>query len=310
MSDTPDDTHNGTQSRSAIRSALAGGLNGMPALSEDFRKTLKDAEIHVNLQMEEARRLKSDPELVLRERENTVADALSIAKHFYQKKEYNRAFEEWERVCFFLDENDPFPKKIRELRTSHENLFKVNQELQEIKKVLHQRSSPGPADAKFVDEANNAVNAQVKNSYSYLSQQIRTERTPKGISFWWPVALAAVVLILGLAGLRGYYEEVKKQLAVQEALISAKDESTDSAALAARTRAVEKQIAALNQDHENEIQTLGRKYAEESKNDREKIIQLETKLKEAESENLNLERQSRALFEDNIKKDETIAALN
>ncbi len=292
MSDTLDDTPNGTQNRSPVGSSAAGEPNATLALSENLQKTLKEVEFHIHQQMEDARRLKSDPERVLRERENAVAEALAKAKNFYRKKEVSRALEEWEKICPFLDESDGFRKKIRELRAGHESLLKVNQELQEIKKVLTQRSSPPQSEAKFVQEANHAVNSQVKNVYSYLSQQIRMERTPKGISFWWPVFLAAVILVFGFVGLKSYFSATQKQQLSRGASSS------------------ELRISALNLDHEEEMQALSRKHAEDSKNDREKIIQLETRLREVESRNSNLEKQSKALFEDNIIKDKTIAALS
>ena len=64
---------------------------------------------------------------------------------------------------------------------------------------------------------------------------------------------------------------------------------------------MKKHIDALNHGHEQEIQALNSKHAEASKSDREKIIQLETKLREAESKNLDLERRSRVLFEDTAR---------
>jgi len=310
MSDTPDETHNGTQNRPTVQFPPNGASNSMSALSEDLQKTLEEAELHVNQQMNEAQGFKADPEAVLRERERAIAEALEKAKNFYRKSEYGHAFGEWEKVCAFLGENDRFRRKICELRDSHESLIKVNQELSEIKQVLTQRSSPPPAETKFVDEAQDVVNAQVKNVYSYLNQQLRTERTPRGISFWWPVALAAVILLLGFIGLKGYFMTAQRQLSSQESSLSAKTDPLGNTYLEAQKNAIQKQISVLNQDHENQMEGLRRKHAEASKNDRERIIQLETKLRETESKISELERQSQALLEDNINKDKTIAALN
>ena len=278
--------------------------------TEDLQKILTEAQVEVSQQLDITRELKTDPEAALKEREDAVRDASTKAKNFYQKKEYGRAFAEWEKICSFLRENDAFRSKVRELKQSHENLLRVNQELLEIKEVIRQRSSPSPSESKFVEEAHDAVNTEVKNVYSYLSQQLRTERTPKGLSFWWPVALALVILVLGFVGLAGYLTAAEKKLSSKVLSVQATTDPLDSTYLEAQKNAVENQIESLNRDHTKQIEDLKRKHADASKNDRERIIQLETSLREAESRNLELDRQTKALFEDNINKDKTIASLN
>lgn len=285
--------------------------DGMTALSEEFQKTLKEAELHVTQQMNAAQAFQANPEADLRERETAIAEALEKAKNFYRKNEYGQALREWEKVCSFLGENDRFRRKIRELRDSHESLIRVRQEVSQIKQAMAQQSSPSPDETKFVDQAQGAVNAEVKNVYSYLNQQLRTDRAPRGLSFWWPVALAAVILLLGFIGLKGYFMTAQKQFFPQEtSAVSAKSDLLDDTYMEAQKNAMEKQIGALNRDHESQMEELRRKHAEASKDDRERIIQLETKLRETESKISDLERQSQALLEASINKDKTIAALN
>lgn len=278
--------------------------------TEDLQKTLTEAQAEVSQQLDIAQTLKKDPEAALKEREDAVHEALLKAKSLYQKKEYGRAFAEWEKVCAFLGERDEFRSKIRALKESHENLLKVNQELLEIKEVIRQRSSPGPSEAKFVEEAHDSVTAEVKKVYSHLGQQLRTERQPKGLSFWWPVVLSLGILALGFAGLAGYFSSMEKRLAARSVLAPAASDPLDGTYLEAQRNAAQKQIEALKREHEKQIEALNRKHAEASKGDRERIIQLETGLREAESANLELERQAKALIEDNISKDKTIASLS
>ncbi len=283
--------------------------SGLSALSEDFQKTLKEAELNLNRQQEEAQKLKANPETAIREQEEAIRIGLERAKSYYRKKEYQRSFMEWEKVCAFLDENDRFKQMIRELKQSHEGLAKVNGELFQIRGVLKTRFLPASSDAKFLEQANQNVTRQVKSAYANLSSQLRSERVPKTLSFWWPVALAAGILLMGFLGLSAYQSVLKKQTQTGK-MDSAENQALDAAYLQAQRNAMDKQVEALNVDYEIKMQDLSRKHAEASKHDRERIIQLETKLREAESQNYDLEKQVKALFEDNFNKDKVIASLD
>ena len=70
-----------------------------------------------------------------------------------------------------------------------------------------------------------------------------------------------------------------------------------------------KEIAALKETQTAQIESVQRKAALDAQADREKIVQLETSLREEESRNSELDRQVKALMEDNLNKDRTIASL-
>src|SRR5262245_60884704 len=84
----------------------------------------------------------------------------------------------------------------------------------------------------------------------------------------------------------------------------------DGAFLEAQKNETEKQVAALREEQQKQIEDLNRKHAESARGDREKVVQLETKLKESESEISELERRVKLLTEDNLNKDNVIQSLN
>lgn len=283
-------------------------MSGTPHL-EDLQKTLEEAGRQVGRELQEAERLRIDPETVIRQREQVLFESLKSAKDYYKKKEYARAFFEWERACSVL-ENDEFLRKVRALKESHENLLRANRELVETRQALHKRITPSPADTKFVDGSHQTVNTQVKNVYSHLSQQLRTERTPRAVSFLWPALLALAILGAGFAGLKAYHNKViGRSAALSPEAVSGTPNVLDDTFLEAQRSAMERQVAGLKEDHRKEIGDIRRKAAESAKTDREKVIQLETGLKEAEARNSELERRLQALAEDNLSKDRTIASL-
>lgn len=277
---------------------------------EEFRKTLEEAGRQVGRDLQETQRLQIDPSSI-GAREKIIAESLENAKAYYKRKEYARAFNEWERVCTALGGGEEFRAKIRALRDSHENLAKVSRELAEIKQILNQRAGPSPAEVKFVDGAHETVNGQVKNVYSYLSQQLRTARTSNSLSFWWPVGLALILLVSGAAGLGIYHERALKKAAVSAvpAPVQAPT-AVDDAFAQAQKNAAEKEIAALKSEHAAALEDARRKGAEAAKGDRERIVQLETELRETQSRNSELERRIETLTQDNLNKDRTINSLS
>ncbi len=284
---------------------------------EEFRKTLEDAGRQVGREIQESQRLQIDPSSI-GTREKIVAESLENAKAYYKRKEYARAFNEWDRVCTALGGGEEFRSKIRALRDSHENLAKVNRELAEIKQILNQRAGPTPAEVKFVDGAHETVNGQVKNVYSYLSQQLRTARSSQTLSFWWPVALALVLLVAGAAGLGIYHDHAMRKTAAAAIVpVSAQAPGlpagqagiVEDAFAEAQKNVAEKQIAVLKSEHTIALEDARRKGAEAAKGDREKIVQLETELTEARARNSELERRVEVLTQDNLNKDRTINSL-
>jgi hypothetical protein len=291
-----------------VQSPPSGASNGRAALSEEFQRTLGHVGAQVARELREADVLRQDPETVLRDREKAIADALEKAKALYKKKEYGRAFAEWDRVCAYLGETEDFRLKVRVLKESHENLVKVNRELVEVREVLNQRSVPSAGEAKFVKDAHESVSAQVKNVYAHLGAQLRTGRTPRTLSFWWPVLGAVAILAVGFAGIAAFHSYQEQELASRQAAVSSPS-AYDDTFLEAQRNAMEKQVNALTQDHEKNMAELQRKHAENSIGDRERIVQLETKVKEGEAEIADLRRQIQALMQDNLTKDRTIASL-
>ncbi len=283
---------------------------------EELQRALEEAGQQVSVELREAETLKANPEATIREREQIVSESLQNANSFYKKKEYARAFIEWERACSALGAGDEFRRKVRALKESHENLVKVNRELVEIRQALTQRAAPSPEDVKLVEGSHEAVKGQVKNGYAYLSQQLRTERTPRTLSFWWPVLLALVLLGAGFMGLKIQNSLAIAHLNASRAALPAIHapitipSPMDDTFLQAQKNAAEKQIAALKEQQAADIEEVRRKAAQSAQADRERIVQLETSLREEESKNSEQDRQVKALTEDNLNKDRTIASLN
>lgn len=284
----------------------------VPQPIEELRRTLEDAGRQLTREFQEAQKQKIDPASI-NARERIVSESLESARNYYRKKEYARAFNEWERVCTALGGGEEFRTRIRALRESHENLARVLRESAEIKQLLNQRAGPSPQEAKFVEGAHEAVNGQVKKVYAYLSQQLRTERTARSLSFWWPVSAAVLLLVLGAGGLTFYHQQQARKAAVTAALAptpAAAPTPVDDAFLQAQKNAAEQQIVSLKAEHQAALEDARRKGAEAARAERERIVQLETQLKEAEARNSELERRVEMLTQDNLNKDRAIAALN
>ena len=283
---------------------------------EELQKTLEEAGRQVSRDLREAETLKSNPESSIREREQIVSESLQNANTFYKKKEYARAFVEWERACNALGASEEFRRRVRALKESHENLAKVNRELVDVRQALSQRAAPSPEDVKFVEGSHEVVKGQVKNGYAYLSQQLRTERTPRTLSFWWPVALALAILAVGFTGLKAQNAlavarfKNSQAAAARKVVPAVASSPMDDTFLQAQKNAMEKQIAALKEQQVIEIDDVRRKAAQSAQADREKIVQLETSLREEQSKNSELTRQVQTLMEDGANKDKAIASLD
>jgi hypothetical protein len=267
---------------------------------EEYQRTLEEAGRQVRYDLEEALKIQADPVKAVQERERTVRESLDRARVYYRNKEYTRAFVEWDRACLAMGAADEFKAKLRALKDSHENLNRVNRELAETRQALSQRAAPQASDDRFVDSSREAVTGQVKNVYSYLSQQIRTERTPKTLNFWWPVGIAVAVLGIGFAGLTVYHQALSKKMwqpSIPVPVVSAPQPEAaqaapgvDDAFLEAQKNAAAQQIVVLTQRHEATVEELKRKHLDAQKADREKVVQLETRVRELESELSRLHR--------------------
>ena len=279
---------------------------------EELQRALEEAGRQVSVELREAETLKANPEAIIREREQIVSESLQNANSFYKKKEYSRAFIEWERACNAMTAGDEFRHKVRALKESHENLVKVNRELVDIRLALTQRVAPSPEDVKLVEGSHETVKGQVKNGYAYLSQQLRTERTPRTLSFWWPVLLAFIIVGAGFTSLKIQNAHAVARLKASMLAVPALPVPTpmDDTFLLAQKNAAEKQIAELKEQQVVEIEGVRRKAALSAQADRERIVQLETSLREEESKSLELDRQTKSLIEDSLNKDRTIASLN
>lgn len=273
----------------------------MSDTKEDLDRTF--ALIHQELEAEtqKSREQKNNQNDALKDREQAVQDCLARAKNHYLKKEWGRAFSEWGKVCAFLPEQDEFRKKIDFLKESHENLAKVNREVAEIKTILNQRSSPPAADRKFVQEAHDKTNGQIKNVYGYLNQQLRTERTPKTLSFWWPVLIAVVLLGTGYAGLSAHYSKARRDLGKQTEKTSV-ESLTELTALQAQRDELLKKTGDLKQDYENKIEELKQQNEGWRNAGREKVESLEVHAQQLETENKDLKRQVETLIQDSLNR--------
>ena len=180
-------------------------------------------------------------------RKNKVEECLARAQGFYQKSEWERAFAEWDKACGFLEKGDEFRKKIEALKASHQNLVKATNELTEIKTILKQRSAPSAASNRFVQNAHNQVSGQVKNAYSYISRELRTEYAPGKLSFR-RVVLAVLLIIASAAGL--YFYQLKTREAVRrQAAQNALSTHLQLAVLQSEREELEKKVAKLEDEN-------------------------------------------------------------
>ena len=273
----------------------------MSDTQEDLDRTF--ALIHQELETEtqRAREQKNSQNDSLKDREQAVLDCLARAKNHYLKKEWSRAFAEWDKVCAFLPEQDEFRKKVSGLKESHENLVKVNREVAEIKGILNQRSSPPAADRKFVQEAHEQTNGQIRNVYGYLNQQLRTERTPKTLSFWWPVLTALILLGIGYGTLTAHFNKARTDLS-RQAQKSGVDSLMELTALQAERDELLKQTADLKKDYETKIEELKQQNAGWRNAGREKVESMEVQIQQLETENKDLKHQVETLIQDSLNR--------
>lgn len=253
----------------------------------------------IQQELESETKKSSEQKDALKNYEQAVEGCLARAKNYYTKKEWARAFAEWDKVCTFLPEQEEFRKKVALLKESHENLTKVNRELVEIKEILNRRSSPPAADRKFIQDANEQTHRQIKNVYSYLSQQLRVERTPKTLSFWWPVLLGVVLLGVGYGSLSMHYAKMRTQWS-QEAEKMGQDLRSERASLQAQRADLLKQNMDVKLDYETKLEELKQQNAGWRNAGREKIEDMENRIKELETENKALKRQTEALIQENL----------
>lgn len=237
----------------------------------------------------------------LREREQTVEDCLARARNHYVKKEWTRAFAEWDKICALLPDQDEFRKKVTALKESHENLVRVNREIAEIKGVLSQRSSPSTADRKFVQEAHAQTSGQVKNVYAYLSQQLRTERTPKTLSFWWPVLLAVVLLAAGGAGLSARANRAHREW-MRNVEESGQVSRVELAAVQTERDRFSKTVEEQKNNYETKIEELKQQNEGWRNAGRDKISDLEVQVKQLDTENNDLKKKVETLIQENLKR--------
>ncbi len=274
----------------------------------ELERTLSLIQRELETETQKSQQQENNPIDSLKNREQIIEECLSRARNYYIKKEWPRAFAEWDKVCAFLAEGDEFLKKIAALKASHENLAKVNRELAEIKGILSQRSSPPAADRKFIQDAHEQTNGQIKNVYSYLSQQLRTERTPKTLSFWWPVLLAVILIGAGYGSLSAYYGKMRVE-SRKQAEKNGQDSRMELAAVQAERDELFKKAASLKQDYEDKIEELKQQNIGWRNAGREKIDEMEYRIKELENKNKELSGRAELLIQDNLSKDGQIADL-
>src|SRR5437868_41246 len=117
---------------------MSSDTHPYPSAAE-FERSLSMIQRELDAETQRSREQKNSQTDALKDRTQIVEDCLTRAKNYYLKKEWVRAFAEWDKVCSFLEEGDEFRKKITSLKESHENLSKVNREVVEIKGILNQR---------------------------------------------------------------------------------------------------------------------------------------------------------------------------
>ena len=265
----------------------------------EFERTLTALQREFHSEIHKAQQLKSSQQEAFTDREKAVQDHLARAGEFYKKKEWARAFEEWAQVCAFLNEGDEFRRKVAALKESHENLVKVNRELAEIKGILNQRSEPSAADRKFVQDAHEEVSGQIKNVYAYLSQQLRSDRTPKTLSFWWPVMGALLMLTTGGVGLATYHLKAKADMKKQ-AERTGQTARLELLTLQSERDELAKKVSTQRQEYQSRIEELKSQNAGWRNVGREKVEELEVRLQEAEKKNEELTEKIDKLLQENL----------
>jgi hypothetical protein len=264
-------------------------------LERTFSLVQQDLEFAIQKSQEQKTRQNN----VLRNHEQMVGDCLARAQNYYNKKEWAQAFAEWEKVCSFLAAEDDFRKKIIMLKQSHENLEKVNGELAEIKKILNRRSSPSSADRKFVQSAGEQANGRIRNVYSYLSQQLRTECMPQKLSFWWPVLLAVIVVGVGYGSLSIVQGSARTESGkVHDRTVQSLQ--AELARLQAEREESMNRTAILIQDYESRIDELKQQNSGWRNAGREKIDGMKNQIDELELKNKELNRRVETLMKDNL----------
>ena len=284
---------------SDTQEALTNAPQPQPAAELERTLSLIQAELETETRKSQEQKISQND--ALKDREQAVEDCLARAKGHYLKKEWARAFAEWDKVCAYLPEQDEFRKKITALKESHKNLTKVNRELAEIKGILNQRSSPPAADRKFVQAVHEQTNGQVKNVYAYLSQQLRTERTPKTLSFWWPVLLAVILLGAGYGSMTMHYGKARLELNRQIQKTGVDSLMALTAAHAQRDELL-RTTEDLKKDYESQIEELKQQNMGWRNAGREKIDGMENRIKELEAENQDLKNKMDALIQDSLNR--------
>jgi hypothetical protein len=267
---------------------------------QETLKTLSALQREFQAETSKLQQQRSNLSNALPGREQIVEEHLNRAKNFYKKKEWASAFSEWDQACAYLIDQDEFRKKVDALKESHDNLIKVNREVVEIKQALNQRSSPKLTDRKFVQGAHEEVSGQVRNVYSYLGQQLRTERTPRTLSFWWPVLLSLGIVAAGAAGLFAFNTFLRAQ-ANQQAEQSVQEARLQVATAETERDVISKKSLAQKEDYDKRIQELKSQNAGWRNAGREKIEELEGQLSEAQRKNDELTQKIQKMMEENLK---------
>ncbi len=313
-----------TSKRVTRQSAQASnGSSGRPevssfALTESFQKTLSDLYEKVSREFQSAQSQRNEQDRMLGDAPQVVQELLDRAKSYYGKKEYTRAFTAWENVCSYLPEGDAFRRTVVSLRDSHSNLERAQRELNAVREDIQSRFSVPTADRKFIDNAQEGINGDIKKAYAHINREIRSDRTPQTFSFWWPVFMSFAILAGGGLILWGYHTNRMTQAPAVSSAPAVNEASeaellllkTSMDSVTAQRDQLRAQLDQIDQDTDAKIAEAKRQAAGSAKNEREKIIQLETRLREKEEEARQLQYQVDGLMQDNIAKDKVIESLN
>lgn len=300
----------------------SNGSSGRPevtfSLTESFQKTLEELDQKVSREFQAAQSQQNDQNRMLGAAPQVVQELLERAKNYYSKKEYTRAFNAWENVCSYLPQGDAFRRTVISLRESHGNLERAQKELTEVRDDIHSRFSVSSGDRKFMEKAQENVNGDIKKAYAHISREIRSDRTPVSLSFWWPVLLAFAIVTSGAVAIWNYHTQRSLRTTAQISIPAVSNTSNaeltslkaELQAVASERDQLRAQVQQVDQQTDAKIAEAKRQAAESAKDEREKIIQLETHLRESEEEIRQLQSQVDGLMQDNLAKDKVIQSLD
>ena len=270
----------------------------MSDAQKELEKTISTLQQEVQDDLSKVQMQKAVQLAALPGREKTMQQHLTRARDLYAKKDWAAAFAEWDKACALLDEGHEFLKQVTSLRESHENLMHANSELAEVREILQQRSAPPESENQFLRSAHQDMSGKVKNVYSYISGQLRTERAANVPNFRWMAPVIALFLVAAATGAFWKYESKRRSDLRKQAEASVQTSRLEIAALALEREELFKKLKFLEEER-----------AAWKNIRRSKTEELQAELSEIQRQNEEMTQKIRKLAEENLQKDRMILEI-